>query len=155
MKKIFISSILIALFATSIRADEAPTALIISMTDGSRQSIELSEKPMVTIADEMLNVKGASTELNLELNKVKDFTYGTTTGIAVAQTSESFVRKGENLIFSAESGSIEVVLTSVSGIVMRSVTVADGESLTLSLTDLVPGVYIVTVNGVSSKIVKR
>ncbi|MCM1504213.1 MAG: T9SS type A sorting domain-containing protein [Muribaculum sp.] len=154
IRKLF-AAIGILAIAMPVCADETPTALIISMTDGNRQTVELSECPVVKIEGENLVVKGSGTEINLELNKVKDFTYGSASGITVPGSSDTFVRQGDNLIVSSDGQPLDVVLTSVNGIILKAQTVASGESLTLSLTDLVTGVYIVTVNGVSSKIVKR
>lgn len=138
-----------------MNAEDPPTMLIISMTNGIRQTVMLSDRPLVSFNNSQLLVKKGQTEISLELDKIRDFTYSSTNALTSVGISDSFIREGDNLIFSGNGQKLDITLTSVAGIILKTATIASGETSNLSLSDLESGVYILTVNGISSKILKQ
>lgn len=157
MNNIFRLSLLsvIALISVYSKAETVSSSLIVTLVDGSQQSVALNNQPVIRIIGEKLNIKSYAIEIDFDLNKVKDFTYGSTNYISSINTDAGYTRKEEDLIFFSEINELKILITSINGIVVKSAIVPNNQHFILHLGDLPSGVYIVTVNGVSSEIIKR
>lgn len=156
MKKILLS----LMFCLSIvaKAEDNPTNLVVWAKDGTKVAYALSEKPKVTFTETDLVITTKGIEVNYSLTNMARFTYEADdfTVIRNLRTDEvSFKIDSESLIFPALHASSTVSLHSLNGALIFSKTVHTAGEYSLSLSNLKTGVYVVTVNDLTYKIVKR
>ena len=153
MKKLLILFILLV-SALAVKADDM--LLQIWQADGQVVTIALSEEPVTRYADGNLIITTTKTSITYPLEKVRKYTYVSADGISSLEGMKSRLSQdGETLIFSGLSQGTEITMYSTSGLVLRKVKSGSQAKITVSVSDLPPGVYLVKVNSVTYKITKR
>lgn len=155
-KKVFICLALIVLSLLPLRAEK--TKLLVWQNDGTQTLIELNEKPVITFTDDKMLVSSRTGHLEVDRKKLVRFTYLREDDNAVGaidSPTDSFVNEGESLLFFARGKSLSVRLCSINGVVVSECTVPKGEQFRLSLNSLLKGIYVVEVNGITTKIVRQ
>lgn len=157
MKRIVFLQLLLCV-AALCRAELVP-GLTVTMMDGSEQKIAFETKPVVTMAAGELLIKTESKEFSFDLQKVKTFVYGEVdpSGIDAVSADASlcfYIR--HDVLYVGKSDENRVVsVTSDAGISVLTIEVMAGATGTVSLEGLVPGVYMVSVDGETLKYIKR
>lgn len=145
-------------FAFSIMANEVRTHLVVWAKDGTRVAYALFEKPRVTFSETELLITSEKVEVKYALDKMAYFTYEyiPSVGITNLLTDESlFTIDGESLLFPALQANSSVYIYTVNGaLVFKKIIQEEGE-YSFPLSDLSTGVYLVSVNGLTYKIVKK
>lgn len=153
MKRIkFFLFLLFLPFAFTALAQEYATINVI-MKDGSITNVQLKEQPKVTFIGDKLVITTSSKSLQFDRNDVQHFTYAkanSVNGVNVDK-SKSFSQQGETLIFNSLKSDSHVQIYCIDGRLVKSVT-ASG-CFELNLDSLNAGIYIVKVNGTSTKII--
>lgn len=148
-----------AFFSLSVMADEAPTDLVVWAKDGTKVSYKLQDSPKITFMDDSLVISTNSVEVNYELSQMARITYEKTdlTGIVNVNGEKvnPFNFTGESLLFPASNADVIVKIYTADGKLVLGRNVRKGDSLAVSLGSLNRGVYLVNVNGVTYKIMKR
>ena len=152
--------LLTLLFGFSIfaKAENNPTNLVVWAKDGTKVAYALAEKPKVTFTEKDLVITANGVEVKYNLENMARFTYedNTTTAIINLQTDESsFKLTGESLLFPALKANSTVYVYSPNGTLVFKKTVLQNGEYAFPLSNLNAGVYIVNVNGLTYKIVKR
>lgn len=151
-------AVLLLSFCLSAMADEPKTQLIVWAKDGTQVAYALAEKPKVTFTENDLVITANGVEVNYNLENMARFTYGnnTSTTITNLQTDEStFTLNGESLLFPALKANSTVSVYSLNGTLVFKKTVRQNGEYAFPLSNLNTGVYMVNVNGLTYKIVKR
>lgn len=127
--------------------------ILVTMIDGTSTTIRIDEKPIVTISNNKLIIKTTEATAEFDRAKVARFNFlDEESGIDGVQANESaFVKQeGDLFIFNNLPADSEIKIYNLEGVLMKNET-ATGD-YALSTADLISGVYIVSVNGVSTKI---
>ena len=125
------------------------------MNDGTTEYFVLAENLEITFAGELMRV--FSTSYSLEFNRVdvKDFHFSDVpTSIAGVHASGNTAVEGNMLIVSGVPEKTAITIYDTSGVVVRQ-SVAVAGNCTISLDNLVSGLYIVTYNNQTIKFLKR
>ena len=139
-------------------ANEPKTQFVVWAKDGTKVAYALAEKPKVTFTDNDLVITANGVEVNYPLENMKRFTYeeNTATAISNLQTGKaSFKLDGESLLFLDLKANSTVSLNSLNGTIVFNKTIRIAGEYSFPLSGLNAGVYLVTVNGLTYKIVKR
>lgn len=138
-------------------ANEPITQLVIWAKDGTKVAYALAEKPKLTFTESELVVKAESIEVTYDLEKISCFIYesGGMTGITDLETESIFNFQNEALVFPALSANSTVSVCSLNGIFVFKKTVRVAGEYAFPLSNLNAGVYLVNVNGVTYKIMKK
>ena len=157
MKKIFLL-LLLPLFSMMAVADEAINSLVVWAKDGTKVAYALADKPKVTFTGTDLVITSNGIEVNYALENMVRFTYEdfSQTGITNLKNGEiSFKLNGEALLFTSLKANSTVSLYSANGtLVFKQIVRKDGE-YSFPISNLKTGVYIVNVNGLTYKIMKK
>lgn len=148
LKRNIVSALLLTVYMSAM----AFTGL---KTDGSSTIISMEECPIVKfIGDKLLVTTDVSTT-EFERPKVKTFNYISPSSIDGINNDGNVVSNtGDSLQFGNLPANSEISVYDVSGKLVKNAT-ADG-SYRINISDLSAGVYVVSVNGVSTKItIKR
>lgn len=144
--------------ALQSHADE-PATLLIHFADGTTTAIQLYTRPQITFVGDRVNIKSTVAEFSYPATDVLRFNYsinGEIVGVTQPKaSSEIYRQEGERLTFdpSIPASSIQLFAEDGKRIPVNLATTAG--RLILSITNLPAGVYMLSVNGRTSKIVKR
>lgn len=145
-------------FSLFAKAENNPTNLVVWAKDGMKVAYALAEKPKVTFTETDLVITAKGIEVNYSLENMARFTYESNdeTAITNLQTDESpFKLTGESLLFPALKANSTVSVYSLNGTLVFKKTICQNGEYFFPLSKLNAGVYMVNVNGLTYKIVKR
>ncbi len=151
LKRNIVSTLLLTVYMSAM----AFTGLKVTLTDGSSTIISMEECPIVKfIGDKLLVTTDVSTT-EFERSKVKTFNYISPSSIDGINNDGNVVSNtGDSLQFGNLPANSEISVYDVSGKLVKNATA--GGSYRINISDLSAGVYVVSVNGVSTKItIKR
>ena len=141
-----------------IPADEGTvTSLILLLKDGTTQTYELAEQPVITVVGTELKIVANHADVSIPLSDVVRYTFQKrTTGIDEVDTNQEVIdyKDGVLTLSGLEAGT-PISLYTIDGRLLQAHTVADDGTYRQSLASLRQGVYVVKVNHKSYKIMKR
>lgn len=141
-----------------IPADEGTvTSLILLLKDGTTQTYELAEQPVITVVGAELKIVANHADVSIPLSDVMRYTFQKrTTGIDEVDTNQEVIdyKDGVLTLSGLETGT-PISLYAIDGRLLQAHTVADDGTYRQSLASLRQGVYVVKVNHKSYKIMKR
>lgn len=152
--KIKVITGLILLAALSFSARSEAYTLAVTTVDGQKQQIELNDYPKITMNGGRLVIKSKTATVDFDLQKVVDFKYVDAASVNGVVSGQSVTRQGDRLIFKAEDRDLAVSVCDMSGVVVFSRMIQAGDESVFSLSQLTAGVYVVSVNNVSFKIIR-
>ena len=133
-------------------------SLVVWAKDGSKVAFALSKRPKVTFTETDLLITGKDIDANYPLDKMARFTYEMVdiTAIKDIKTEKvAFRFAGESLLFPALKANSTVSVYSLNGTLVFKKTVLTAGEYSFPLSNLNVGVYLVSVDGLTYKIVKR
>ena len=150
MRKVLMPLFLL-LFSSMMLAQEYNN-VVVTLTDGTSRTISLSEKPIVTIANGKLVIKTDMSTTEFDRANVARFNFvSDLVGIdEISSDDNEVIKDGDNLYFSNLPENSLIKIYTADGSLVKSMTVSGAYKI--SLADFSAGVYIVSVNGVSTKI---
>lgn len=157
MKSKLMLSLLLG-FSMFTKAGNNLTNLVVCAKDGTKVAYALAEKPKMTFTETDLVITANGVEVNYNLENMARFAYedNTSTAITNLQTDESsFQLNGESLLFPALKANSIVSFYSLNGTLIYKKTVLQNGEYAFPLSNLNAGVYIVNINGLTYKIVKK
>jgi len=129
-------------------------SVTVKMNDGQNVTIELSDNLNVTFNNESMLVTGGSNDVTLSKSDIQSFTFNDVSALtAPGQDGAGVAFGGDALHFTGIGDNSAVKVYNAAGALV-STHIASG-NFSLSLSSLSPGVYIVTVNGLSYKILVK
>ena len=149
---------LLPLISIMAVADEPIDNLVVWAEDGTKVAYALAEKPKVTFTETDLVITSNGIEVNYVLENMARFTYekSSSTRITNLENGEtSFKLDGELLLFPSLKANSTIAIYSTNGTLVFKQTVRQNGDYSFSISHLNTGVYIVNVNGLTYKIIKR
>ena len=139
------------LFSSMMLAQEYNN-VVVTLTDGTSRTISLSEKPIVTIANGKLVIKTEMSTTELDRANVARFNFvSDVVGVdRISSDDNGVIKEGDNLYFSNLPENSLIKIYTADGSLVKSMTASGAYKI--SLAEFSAGVYIVSVNGVSTKI---
>lgn len=156
MKKLL--SIIMAFLPLLANAQEPKSYLVVWANDGSKVAYALAEKPKITFTETDMIITAEAVDVNYPLDNMLRFTYEANDDTAIRDLKTdkvSFKLDGESLLFMDLSPNSTVSLHTLNGESVFSKTVQTAGEYSFPLSNLTTGVYLVTVDGLTYKIVKR
>ena len=157
MKRRILLSLLLC-FSLIAKAEEIPSNLVVWAKDGTKVAYALAEKPKITFTETDLIITATGVEVRYALGNMARFTYESNdeTSIVNLQSDESPLKlSGESLLFPALKVNSTVSIFTPNGTLVFKKTVRQDGEYAFPLSNLNAGVYMVNVNGLTYKIVKR
>ena len=139
-------------------AQEPKSYLVVWANDGSKVAYALAEKPKITFTETDMIITAEAVDVNYPLDNMLRFTYEANDDTAIRDLKTdkvSFKLDGESLLFMDLSPNSTVSLHTLNGESVFSKTVQTAGEYSFPLSNLTTGVYLVTVDGLTYKIVKR
>ena len=156
MKKLLLLSFLCVSMVA--KAEDIPTNLVVWAKDGSKVAYALADEPKVTFTETNFVISSKGIEVNYAIDKMARFTYETNEQTAIRNIktgNTSFGPDGESLLFPSLKANSTLTIYSANGnIVFKKMIREEGE-YALPLSNLSKGIYIVDVNGLTYKIMKK
>lgn len=157
MKKIFL--LLAFIFVSyNIMAQENNTQLVVWAKDGTKVAYMLSEKPKITFTETDMVITANDIEVNYALENMVRFTYelNDNTAIRNIESDEVSIKlDGESLLFSDLKANSSIAIYALNGTLVLKKTIRQDGEYAFSISNLNTGVYMVNVNSLTYKIVKR
>ena len=154
MKKILTLFLFLLAFSQQAMAQDKAT-LVLYHADGTTTDVALYLKPRVVFDGDMVRI--TSTVLDMEYPKanILRFSYkGSGTGITAPKNDADYTREGDRLVFHGISSTDKVAVYTTNGIRVPVCLSAASDDVTLSLSSIPQGVYVLSVNGKTSKFVR-
>ena len=127
--------------------------LVITTTDGTRSEFELNTKPVITLVKPYLVLEANGTQVTFEQEKLLSMKYEQMPDPS-AINGLRMDKEGENIRFNNLPSNAEVSIYSLDGKLLMTQKPSENQSLSLPLSSLKQGVYLVKVNGITYKISK-
>lgn len=136
---------------------QTKTNLVVWTKDGTQVAYALKDKPKVQFTETSMVISSNNLEVDYPLKDMKCFTYGTaSTSVTNIHTNISpFKISGDCLLFSALQKNSNIAIYTSNGVPVLRKTVSQSGEYAFPLNELSNGVYIVNVNGITYKFVKR
>ncbi|MBE6318938.1 MAG: T9SS type A sorting domain-containing protein [Bacteroidales bacterium] len=153
MKKTILSVILMA-FGVLSHA-ESYEGILVMLVDGTTTTISFSEKPVIKFQSDKLVVHSDAVSTEFDRLKVARFNYVTDlSGVdGIDRSAVTIGNNGSTLYLSGLPTDSAIDVYSSDGKLLESVRATSNH--TIEISGLPAGVYIVSVNGVSTKITKQ
>ena len=130
--------------------------LVLWHADGRTTDVELYTQPQVLFQNDSVFVMSSVVDLKYADREILRFTYkGKGTGINTPKANVNYSQDGDCLVFHGITSTDKVALYTTNGIHVPVHLIVTGDGVTLSLASIPPGVYILNVNGKTSKITKK
>lgn len=129
--------------------------LVLHHADDTTTDVELYTRPQVKFQNDKIII--TSTVLNMEYPKedVLRFTYkGGSTGITVPNTKADYLQEDGQLVFHGIKSAEKIAVYTTNGIRVPINISHSGDNATLPLKSIPSGIYLLDVNGKTSKFVK-
>lgn len=149
---------LVMLLASATVMADGPVQLNIHLADGTVESIQLYTRPQVTFESDRVIFTSSVATFSYDAQQVLRFTYSGGSlpdKVASPDAGDLFRQQGEQILFDAKVKASDVQLFGEDGKRLpATIQTANGRP-SLSLKHLPAGVYVLSVNGRTSKVVKK
>ena len=128
--------------------------LVLWHADGTTTDVELYLRPRIEFTGEKVLI--TSTVLNMEYAKsdILRFTYkGEGTGISAPRQDSDYSQDGDRLVFHGINATDQVAVYTANGVRVPVRLTSSSDGFALPLSSIPSGVYILSVNGRTSKFV--
>ena len=137
-----------------------PYYLVAKHEDGNNVVFSLGQRPRVSYKGEYVTFSCGHSELQYRFAAIKTIQYMETAPDGIRRLQDEaqpmpFSTSGGSITFRADGKAQDVRIVGAGGDMKRRFTVGKGESVSISLTELPKGVYVISVNGVSYKFSRR
>lgn len=145
-------------FSFVAKAGNNPTNFVVWAKNGTKVVYALKERPKIVFTESDLIITTKGVEVNYSLNNMDRFTYESKdySSVRDIKTNEQlFKLDGDRLLFPALRANSSVSIYSLNGILVFKKTIQIAGEYSFPLSNLEAGIYVVTVNGLTYRIVKR
>lgn len=152
-KKLF--AVILCLMALCFGHEVKAQTLVLHHADGTTTDVELYTQPQVLFENDKVLI--ISTVLNMEFPKdnVLRFTYkGSSLAIASPHADADYSHEGGQLVFHGIKTMDKIAVYTANGIRVPVRITHTGSDAVLSLSQIPSGVYVLSVNGRTSKFTK-
>lgn len=156
MHKFYLTLAIVSLALPLFSAERV--MLNIHLSNGTVQSVELYTRPQVRFDGDRVVFSSPVANFSYEAQQVLTFTYSggsLPTKVVDPKSQELFKQNDERIIFDAKVTASSIKLISEDGKLVRvDVTSLNGHP-SISLKEIPKGVYVLSVDGQTSKIIKK
>lgn len=149
-----VTALLLAVLLVSGRV--GAQTLVLHHANGTTTDVELYNMPLIQFDGDKVTI--TSTVLDMEYPKedVLRFTYrGSADAIKTVKADADYSLEDGQLVFHGISQSDDVAVYNASGVRVAARLMRRDDSVSLSLSSIPAGVYVLSVNGKTSKFTKR
>ena len=155
MKRQKILILAMLMFALNASAQNNAT-LVLHHADGTTTDVALYLKPRVVFDGDLVRITSTVLDMEYPKSNILRFSYtGKGSSISNPQSEASFTRDGDHLIFHGIRSTDKVAVYNSDGIRVPVQLSAASDGVTLSISSIPKGVYVLSVNGKTSKFTKR
>lgn len=156
MRHIIILSIMILLLALFNSESVQAQSLILWHSDGKTTEVELYTQPRVLFVKDKVLVTSPVIDLEYDKNEIVRFTYkGENTNVGSQLKETDFEQKEGQMIFHNVKSVDKVAVYKANGIRIPVHLSFQGNSAVLSLAPIPSGIYLLSVNGQTTKFTKK
>lgn len=142
------------LFVPAQAQDNA--TLVLWLSDGTKTDIEVSQLPQIKFENDKVIITSSVLNMEYKAEEVLRFTYkGEGTAISPIQDEAGVSQENGRLVFHGISSANQVSVYSTNGTRIPVSLSNNGGFYSLSLSTIPTGVYILKVNGKTSKFTKK
>ena len=123
---------------STLIAQAQDKSLFITFNDGSKAEFSMADNPSITMKDGTMTVVAGNSQLDYELWRVKQFTFGGSTDVREIKSKDMSVKGKQVKVFTLDGKAVKITTTQDK----------------VDLSHLAPGVYIININGNSLKYLK-
>ncbi len=153
MKQIYLTIISIVLSAVGAFAQSG--SVVLTYLDGKTLVVPVAEAPVMTINGEDLYIDGNTSSFSCRLADLQEYRFSDfTEGIGEVKGNCTVDRNGDVFRISAFGKPLEVLLFSLQGVLIRKIDSVDGSGVSLDISDIEPGIYLLSINGNAIKIIR-
>lgn len=135
---------------------QGSATLVLWHADGRTTDVELYTQPQVLFQNDSVFVTSSVVDLKYADREILRFTYkGKGTGIHTPNASVNYSQEGDRLVFHGITSADKVALYTTNGIHVPVHLIVAGDGVTLSLSSIPQGVYILNINGKTTKFTKK
>lgn len=136
------------------------THLVISSKDGTQVAFALQEQPRLTFVESELRVLTSKLDVSYALENMANFTYEerdtvSSNVINLQETGVMYFLNNEYIVFPSLTEGTEISLATITGAMIFSQKLTQAGEYTCHLSHLMPSVYLLKVNNLTYKIIKR
>jgi len=154
MKRQKILILALLMFALNASAQNNAT-LVLWHADGTTTDVALYLKPRVVFDGDLVRITSTVLDMEYPKSNILRFSYtGKGSSISNPQSEASFTRDGDHLIFHGIRSTDKVAVYNSDGIRVPVQLSAASDGVTLSISSIPKGVYVLSVNGKTSKFVR-
>ena len=154
MKRQKILILALLMFALNASAQNNAT-LVLWHADGTTTDVALYLKPRVVFDGDLVRITSTVLDMEYPKSNILRFSYtGKGSSINNPQSEASFTRDGDRLIFHGIGSTDKVAVYNSDGIRVPVQLSAASDGVTLSISSIPKGVYVLSVNGKTSKFVR-
>ena len=151
MKKILTLFVLFLMTIPSLKAQNNAT-LVLWHADGTTTDVALYLMPRVEFKNDKVIITSTILDMEYPKSDILRFSYkGNGTDIKTPKSEADYSQEGDRLVFHGVSSTDRVAVYTSNGIRVPVHLSATNDGVTLSLTSIPQGVYILSVNGRTSK----
>ena len=135
-----------------------PLTLNVHHANGTKTAIQLYTRPLISFDDNFVIISSPVLQFRFNSKDVIRFTYSggqLPDKIKEVDNKNAFTQKGEFIFFDSKVKSTDIKIYSEDGKSLPLKVNVDGNRPSLSLSTLQPGVYLLSINGNTTKILKR
>ena len=146
------------LFSLTCTANKNASNLVLLAKDGTKAVFVLSDEPKVFFSGNNIIIKNRGIESYYSLTEIASFYYeeAVSTPVNEINANDNLFRiDGESIIFSQLKANSKLSIASPNGTILLQKTVNKDGYYTFPLSDLKSGIYIISINGTTCKILKR
>lgn len=143
--------LLMMMLGVIIHAQEYESVTM-TMVNGVTTTVKLSGEPTIKFVDDKLIITTKEATAEFDRQEIMQLNYNVVAGVEnINHDSISVVNNGEALIFENLPANSRIMVYDLSGRLLKSY-IADSYIFELPFSSFFKGIYIVRVNGVSTKI---
>ena len=155
MKIRFLLLLLTVLMMPVIANAQAQT-LVLWHADGTTTDVDLDSEPKVTFTDNTMLIKSDVLDMEYPAQEIVRFTFkGKGTGIDTPHDDADYQQQNGRIVFHRISASENIAIYRPDGIRIPVRLTIEGSDAVLSLSSLPKGTYIISVNGRTSKFIRK
>ena len=129
--------------------------LVLWHADGTTTDVALYLMPKVAFQNDKVVITSTVLDMEYPKSDILRFTYkGSGTGIAAPKTEANYSQEGNCLVFHGVGSADKVAIYTTNGLRVPAHLTAVGDGVTLSLSSIPQGVYVLSVNGKTSKFIR-
>lgn len=136
----------------------ADYALQLHLKDGSLQTFLIASKPSLTIVDGTLFIKSGQTEFSCQLGQVDYYDFPSDidpTKVETIDSQATIQMNGDCICFSGLNGNAKVAVYTADGKKIRNITTDGQGNVTIDISSLPQGIYVINVGNYSTKVIKK